>query len=132
MVHGRVRGRGDAVDAGHPRRIRPGRRRGRSEQLGGGFEGASRLAPTGPRATAFCLTLVPALPRSRGARRSSRTDFISRRLFLSAQGRSHASNNPRPRRLSTPSTDAFELRPDVDRFALTLDPRRELRRSCVA
>jgi hypothetical protein len=58
---------------------------------------------------AFYLTLVPIRPRRRGERRSLRS--FSPGVSL----RPHHPFNPRPRRLSTSSTDAFELHPD---FAL--------------
>jgi hypothetical protein len=53
----------------------------------------------------FYLTLVPVRRRSRGERRSLRT------FAVASLHPSHAFN-PRPRRLS-PSTDAFELHPDI-------------------
>jgi ATP-dependent RNA helicase DDX18/HAS1 len=54
-----------------------------------------------PTRGAFYVTLVPIRPRSRGERRSLRT-------FPGVSLRSSLGFNPRPRRLSTPPTDAFQ------------------------
>jgi DNA mismatch repair protein MSH6 len=68
-------------------------------------------------------TLVPVRPRRRGERRSLRT-FLSRRTvcFSPPTPRSQS------RRTSTAfnfASDAFQLHPDIRRFARTLDPRRD-------
>ena len=80
-------------------------------------EAASREKPLDaslPRriSGAFYITLVPIRPRSRGERRSLR---ISPGVSL----RPPHGFNPRPRCLSTPPSDAFELHPDV-RFVWTI------------
>ena len=56
---------------------------------------------------AFSFTLVPVRPRRRGERRSLRTFAV-----VSLRPGSLAFN-PRPRRLSAPKSDAFQLHPDV-------------------
>ena len=61
----------------------------------------SRRTRIPPTRGAFYVTLVPIRPRSRGERRSLRT-------FPGVSLRSSLGFNPRPRRLSTPPTDAFQ------------------------
>ena len=71
---------------------------------------------SGGKARSVFFALVPIRPRSRGERRFLMRSFfaISRVVFLSADP--PLGFNARPRRLST-LTDAFELHPDVCRFA---------------
>jgi hypothetical protein len=78
-----------------------------------------RAARRSRRRVRSVITLVPIRPRSRGERRSLRT--LSPGVSLRPGSLAF---NPRPRRLSTPPSDAFQLHPDIRRFVWTLDPQR--------
>ena len=87
----------------------------RDADVDGPFRGVARVDGRSKRVstesrrdgTGAFYTLVPIRPRSRGERRSLRTlPGVSLRPGSPAF-------NPRPRRLSTPPTDAYELHPDV-------------------
>jgi lysine-specific demethylase/histidyl-hydroxylase NO66 len=69
--------------------------------------------PAAIRDAGAFYTLVPIRPRRRGERRSLRT-------FPGASLRPHLAFNTRPRRLSTPPTDAFQLHPDMRSYGTTL------------
>ena len=69
--------------------------------------------PAAIRDAGAFYTLVPIRPRRRGERRSLRT-------FPGASLRPHLAFNTRPRRLSTPPTDAFQLHPDMRSYGTTI------------